>query len=65
MRSPSKAPGVTRVVGLQSGNAVDGIDVGVFDFEPPVRSSDDPRALQGSLSYRAIANKTFEHASLV
>ena len=26
-----------RVVGVQSGNAVDGIDVGIFDFEPLVR----------------------------
>ena len=25
---------VMRVIGVQSGNAVDGIDVGVFDFEP-------------------------------
>lgn len=48
-----------RVIGLQSGNAVDGIDVGIFDFEPPHRSALDPRALAGSIRYRTIANKTF------
>ena len=47
-----------RVMGIQSGNAVDGIDVGIFDFEPPVRSSIDPRALAGSLEYTTVANKT-------
>ena len=26
-----------RIVGIQSGNAVDGIDVGVFEFAPPRR----------------------------
>jgi anhydro-N-acetylmuramic acid kinase len=51
--------GVTRVVGLQSGNAVDGIDVGVFEFEPVVRSSTDPRVLAAPLKYKTIANKTF------
>ena len=55
----AKAAGVTRVVGLQSGNAVDGIDVGVFDFEAPVRSAADSRSLQGGLNYRTVANKTF------
>ena len=48
-----------RVMGIQSGNAVDGIDVGIFDFEPPVRSSSDPRALAGSLKYTTVANKTY------
>jgi 1,6-anhydro-N-acetylmuramate kinase len=48
-----------RVMGIQSGNAVDGIDVGIFDFEPPTRSSTDPRALAGSLSYTTVANKTY------
>jgi len=48
-----------RVVGLQSGNAVDGIDVGVFDFEPIERSETDPRALAGPLKYTTIANKTY------
>ena len=38
-----------RIVGIQSGNAVDGIDVGIFDFEPLVRSAEDPRALAGSI----------------
>ena len=48
-----------RVMGIQSGNAVDGIDVGIFDFEPPVRSDSDPRALVGSLNYTTVANKTY------
>jgi anhydro-N-acetylmuramic acid kinase len=48
-----------RVVGVQSGNAVDGIDVGIFDFEPAVRSAKDPRALAKSVEYSVIANKTF------
>jgi hypothetical protein len=33
------------IVGLQSGNAVDGIDVGIFEFDPAVKSADDPRRL--------------------
>ena len=40
-----------RVVGIQSGNAVDGIDVGLFDFEPLNRSETDSRALAGSIKY--------------
>jgi threonine synthase len=48
-----------RIVGIQSGNAVDGIDVGIFDFEPLVRSKSDQRALAGSLRYKVVANKTF------
>ncbi len=48
-----------RVVGVQSGNAVDGIDVGIFDFEPLVRDPSDPRRLAGSIKYTTIANKTF------
>jgi len=46
-------------MGIQSGNAVDGIDVGIFDFEPLNRSSKDPRMLAGSLTYTTLANKTF------
>eukprot|EP00519_Triparma_laevis_P013394 CAMPEP_0182490054 /NCGR_PEP_ID=MMETSP1321-20130603/34_1 /TAXON_ID=91990 /ORGANISM="Bolidomonas sp., Strain RCC1657" /LENGTH=1079 /DNA_ID=CAMNT_0024692183 /DNA_START=288 /DNA_END=3527 /DNA_ORIENTATION=+ len=48
-----------RVVGVQSGNAVDGIDVGIFDFDPLVRNPSDPRALAQSLNYTTVANKTF------
>jgi hypothetical protein len=33
------------IVGLQSGNAVDGIDVGIFEFDPAIKSADDPRRL--------------------
>ena len=47
------------VVGVQSGNAVDGIDVGLFEFEPLVRSADDARQLGQSLRYTTVANKTF------
>jgi ribosomal protein S18 acetylase RimI-like enzyme len=48
-----------RVVGVQSGNAVDGIDVGIFDFAPLRRSSEDPRQLERGLEYSVVANKTF------
>jgi len=48
-----------RVVGVQSGNAVDGIDVGIFDFEPVVRSPDDPRRLAEPIQYTTVANRTF------
>jgi len=48
-----------RVIGIQSGNAVDGIDVGIFEFDPLNRSPDDPRVLAGSIKYRTLANKTF------
>lgn len=48
-----------RVVGVQSGNAVDGIDVGIFDFEPLKRSTTDPRQLAAPLRYTTLANKTF------
>ena len=48
-----------RVIGIQSGNAVDGIDVGIFEFEPLTRSMIDPRALAGSLKYTTLANQTF------
>lgn len=48
-----------RVIGIQSGNAVDGIDVGIFDFEPLNRSAKDPRMLNGSIQYKTVANKTF------
>lgn len=57
--SPRGNSQTMRVVGVQSGNAVDGIDVGIFDFEPLVRSQTDPRALAKSLKYTTIANKTF------
>jgi len=51
-----------RVVGLQSGNAVDGIDVGVFDIT--LRDADkidklDLNSFAGKISYETIANKTF------
>lgn len=48
-----------RVIGIQSGNAVDGIDVGIFEFEPLTRHPDDPRALAGSINYKTLANQTF------
>ena len=48
-----------RVIGIQSGNAVDGIDVGIFDFEPLERDSTDPQKLAKPLKYRTVANKTF------
>lgn len=48
-----------RVIGIQSGNAVDGIDVGIFEFEPLDRHPDDARALAGSLKYTTLANQTF------
>lgn len=48
-----------RVIGVQSGNAVDGLDVGIFDFEPVERNSSDPRALKQSIRYTTLANKTF------
>ena len=53
-----KAKGM-RVIGIQSGNAVDGIDVGIFDFEPVTRDSQDPHKLGGPLKYTTLANKTF------
>jgi anhydro-N-acetylmuramic acid kinase len=52
-----------RVMGIQSGNAVDGIDVGIFDFEPLNRSAKDPRMLQGSIQYKTVANKTFSFSA--
>jgi 1,6-anhydro-N-acetylmuramate kinase len=48
-----------RVVGVQSGNAVDGIDVGIFDFDPLVRNPSDSRSLAASLNYTTLANKTY------
>ena len=51
--------GWMRVMGIQSGNAVDGIDVGIFDFAPLDRSSADPRALNRGLQYQVVANKTY------
>jgi hypothetical protein len=46
-----------RIVGIQSGNAVDGIDVGVFEFPPPRRDLSpgaDPRQLVGALDYKTV-----------
>jgi anhydro-N-acetylmuramic acid kinase len=48
-----------RVVGLQSGNAVDGLDVGVFEFTPAATDPSDPRALSAPLEYKVLANKTY------
>ena len=48
-----------RIIGVQSGNAVDGIDVGIFDFEPLERDLEDPHKLSKPLKYKTIANKTF------
>ena len=42
---------------------VDGIDVGVFEFEPVHRSAADPRALVGALQYTTLANKTFAYTA--
>jgi anhydro-N-acetylmuramic acid kinase len=53
---PAKA---MRVIGIQSGNAVDGIDVGIFDFEPVQRDGTDPRKVGSQLKYTTLANKTF------
>eukprot|EP00658_Telonema_sp_P-2_P012159 TRINITY_DN14631_c0_g1_i4.p1 TRINITY_DN14631_c0_g1~~TRINITY_DN14631_c0_g1_i4.p1 ORF type:complete len:457 (-),score=117.38 TRINITY_DN14631_c0_g1_i4:277-1647(-) len=59
----ASTPGVsgktTRVVGVQSGNAVDGIDVGIFDFGEPVVSTQDPRNVVAPIPYTTLANKTF------
>lgn len=54
-----------RVVGLQSGNAVDGIDVGIFDITLKDGLLDEGDAkldlnkLAGRLSYKTLANKTY------
>eukprot|EP00928_Gymnodinium_smaydae_P021630 TRINITY_DN18462_c0_g2_i1.p1 TRINITY_DN18462_c0_g2~~TRINITY_DN18462_c0_g2_i1.p1 ORF type:complete len:1048 (-),score=213.49 TRINITY_DN18462_c0_g2_i1:272-2947(-) len=48
----------TRVIGIQSGNAVDGVDVCVVDFEEPVLSGADGRDVQG-LEYKCLAFKTY------
>jgi anhydro-N-acetylmuramic acid kinase len=48
-----------RVVGIQSGNAVDGIDVGIFDFPAPTRDAADPKKIIGPINYKVLANKTF------
>ena len=58
----SERPGVIGpwpIIGLVGESSVDGIDVGLFDFEPLNRSEADPRALAGSIKYKTIANKTF------
>ncbi len=44
----------TRVLGLQSGNAVDGIDVVVVDFPPPVVSDPDSRDVD-HVEYEVVA----------
>jgi hypothetical protein len=46
-----------RVVGVQSGNAVDGIDVGIFDFEP-VRRSEAVRGPRAQLTKAPRAQLT-------
>jgi 1,6-anhydro-N-acetylmuramate kinase len=52
-----KQPNTTRVLGIQSGNSVDGIDVVVVDFdEPEVHPT--TQQLAGSLSYHVIAFET-------
>ena len=51
----------TRVVGIQSGNAVDGIDVGIFDFEDPTPSKEDPRLINTPIKYETLANKTYAY----
>lgn len=51
-----------RIVGVQSGNAVDGIDVGIFDFHivPTPRGKDeDPRKITSPIVFKTLANKTF------
>ena len=47
-----------RVIGIQSGNAVDGIDVGIFEFDPLVRSSDDVSARQERVASTHTAAST-------
>lgn len=51
----------TRVVGIQSGNAVDGIDVGIFDFEDPIPSAEDPKLINTPIKYETLANKTYAY----
>jgi len=51
----------TRVIGIQSGNAVDGIDVGVFDFEEPTTDPSDDRLVNTPIPYKTIANKTYPY----
>jgi len=54
---------LTRVVGVQSGNAVDGIDVGIFDFEEPICDAKDPRLVTAPIKYTTLANKTFTYTA--
>jgi len=49
----------TRIIGVQSGNAVDGIDVGIFDFGEPTCHPDDHRRVIAPIPYTTLANKTF------
>jgi len=50
---------VMRVLGVQSGNACDGIDCGIFDFEEPQRDPDNPKQVIRPVRYKTIANKTY------
>ena len=52
-----------RVLAIQSGNAIDGIDVGIFDFEPPHKSAANVRQLGRPLRYRAVASETYPFTS--
>ena len=45
LKAPVAKRNKMRIVGIQSGNAVDGIDVGIFEFDEPVRSATDLRKL--------------------
>jgi len=58
-KTQPRQPKAMRVIGIQSGNAVDGFDVGIFDFEPAVISDVDERRLAEPLKYKVLANKTF------
>jgi ribosomal protein S18 acetylase RimI-like enzyme len=49
-------PSTTRVLGIQSGNAVDGIDIVVVDFEEPLLSA---ARTVSQLGYHVVAFETF------
>jgi anhydro-N-acetylmuramic acid kinase len=53
---PEKREGVMRVLGLQSGNACDGIDAGIFEFEEPERNG---KHITAPVKYKCLANKTY------
>lgn len=48
---------VMRVLGLQSGNACDGIDAGLFEFEEP--EHDGRKNITAPVRYKVLANRTF------